>query len=118
MTNQAATEVQMNTAAYDAYTDAELDTVAATFAGAFEIETARAARLGFGNATYHLDALHGAALEINRRRETVEPAAPVPFCVRPRPAQLFSGTLLMDDTLAFYGTGPQEVMAWTNAPVR
>lgn len=106
------------TTAYANYTDADLSAAAAGFASAYERSARLTAKLGFGDGgAYHLDALHGVALEMNDRREADAEAelldgVPVRAAAARRPVFALGGALLLDDTLAFYGTGPQEVMEW------
>lgn len=114
------------TTAYDGYTDADLDAAAAGFVSAYERSVRLTAKLGFGDAgAYYLNALHGVALEMDARRtaaadeaaEAVEvEVVPVRAIAARRPVFALGGALLLDDTLAFYGEGPQEVMAWVNVP--
>lgn len=112
-----------NTTAYANYTDADLDAAAELFAGSYERSVRLTAKLGFDNGeAYCLDALHGVALAMNERRDDAaaetEGLGGVPFRAPAarRPVFAVYGALLLDDTLAFYGEGPQEVMAWVNVP--
>lgn len=54
---------------YLSYTDAELAATAESHHDAYLSAIAQSARLGIGEPDYYLAALHGAALEINRRHD-------------------------------------------------
>lgn len=54
---------------YLSYTDDELAATAESHHDAYLSAVAQTARLGFGEPDYYLAALHGAALEIDRRRD-------------------------------------------------
>lgn len=65
-----------NTETYKDYSDLELMNAADGFADAYCLGANLRTRLGdsFGNPEYHLDALHGAALEMNVREDSEQAA--------------------------------------------